>query len=364
MNQTLSVLKRSWLMALLVFVPISIALHLLHANPLVVFAATCFAIMPLAAIMGRATEELAQHLGDAAGGLLNATFGNATEFLIALMAVLAGEEAIVKASIAGSIIGNILLVLGLSMFLGGLKHEVQRFNTTGFTVGSSMLKITAIALIFPSLISFIQHHSFTYVADDTVQMSLWISGLLILVYACSILFTLKTHRHIFMGEAQHHAGAAETSWSNRKSLLLLLVSTTFVALESHLLVHHIELASASVGLRQSYVAIFIVAIFGNAAEHSTGVLMAMKNKMDLALQIAIGSSVQVALLILPLIILIAWIAGKPITILFPPEQVVAIYLSGEIVRSVATDSESNWIEGMLLLVVYAIFGVCLYFVTH
>jgi len=346
---------------LLIFVPIAILLELLHANPIAIFAASGLAIVPLAGWMGRATEHLAEKLGQGLGGLLNATFGNAAELIIALMALRKGLFDVVKASITGSIIGNILLVLGLSVLLGGLKYPKQLFNKTAAMLGSTMLGLSAIALLMPAVFHIIVQGKPNVREQD---LSLEIAIVLIITYVLSLIFTLRTHSHLYTGginEKEEQEAIGTHGWSQTRSMVTLLVATVLVAVMSEFLVGAVEAASEKLGLTEVFVGVIVVAIIGNAAEHSTAVLVALKNKMDLALNIAIGSSMQVALFVAPVLVFASYLFGRPMNLLFTPLEVITIGVSVAIVALIAQDGESNWMEGVLLLAVYAILGITFFF---
>lgn len=345
---------------LLIFVPVAVVLELMHASPIAIFAASAISIVPLAGWMGRATEHLAEKLGEGIGGLLNATFGNAAELIIALMAMRRGLFDVVKASITGSIIGNILLVLGLSILLGGLKYPRQVFNKTAASLGSTLLGLSAIALLMPAVFHII------VVGKPNVReqdLSLEIAIVLFITYILSLIFTLKTHTHLYSGSLEHsgeaHGGGGH-GWSRGKSLLVLLIATSMVALMSEFLVGAVDEASKALGLTEVFVGVILVAIIGNAAEHSTAILVALKNKMDLALNIAIGSSMQIALFVAPVLVFASYLFGTPMNLLFTPLEVITIAVSVAIVALISQDGESNWMEGALLLSVYAILGITFY----
>ena len=345
----------------LIFVPVAIVLELMHASPLAVFVTSALAIIPLAGWMGRATEHLAEKLGEGIGGLLNATFGNAAELIIALMALRAGLFDVVKASITGSIIGNVLLVLGVSVLAGGLKYPKQKFNTAAAMLGSTMLALSAIGLLMPAVFHYIvrEHPN---VREQ--NLSLEIAVVLFITYVLSLIFTLRTHTHLYVGElADEEEEAIGThGWSKQRSIITLLLATALVAVMSEFLVGAVEAASHTIGLTEIFVGVIVVAIIGNAAEHSTAVMMAMKNKMDLALNIAIGSSMQIALFVAPVLVFASYaLASRPMDLLFTPLEIIAIAVSVAVVALIAQDGESNWMEGVLLLAVYTILGLTFYF---
>jgi Ca2+:H+ antiporter len=350
---------RNLLNWLLVFVPISIALEIAHATPTAIFITSAIAIIPLAGWMGRATEHLAERFGEGIGGLLNATFGNAAELIIALMALQKGYLDVVKASITGSIIGNVLLVLGASALAGGLKYKKQVFNATAGSMGSTLLALSGVALVMPAMFHWLAG---THGAAHENDLSLEIAIVLFVVYVLSLFFSLHTHSHLYVGEPDDSGdeAAGTRGWSRGKSLLVLLVSTALVALMSEFLVGAVEAASQALGLTQVFVGVIFVAIIGNAAEHSSAVLVAMKNKMNLALNIAIGSSLQVALFVAPILVFAGYFFGQPMNFVFTPMEVIAVVVSVALTTLIAQDGETNWMEGVLLVAVYAILGLTFY----
>ena len=348
----------SWLDVLLLFIPVTIAFEVLKADPLLVFVASALAIIPLAGMLGRATEHLTTHVGAGVGSLLNASLGNAAELIIALAALREGLHDVVKASLTGSIIGNILLVLGASMIAGGVKYERQKFNQTAAGMGSSLLLLAAVGLIIPALFHFTA-------ADRGVkiehELSLEIAIVLFIIYGLSLAFSLKTHRHLFAGDAHNAHDIGEKPWSYRLSLSVLAVVTILIGVMSELLVGTIEPTAQRLGLTQVFVGVILVALVGNAAEHSTAVLMAMKNKMDLAFGIAVGSSLQIALLVAPLLVFASYFFGAPLDLIFTPFEVAAVTVSVLILGFVAMDGESHWMEGVMLVGVYAMLAIAFYF---
>ncbi|HEX6825864.1 MAG TPA: calcium/proton exchanger [Nitrospiraceae bacterium] len=348
----------SWLDFLLIFVPVTIALEVLRADPLLVFVSSGLAIIPLAGLLGRATEHLTTHVGVGIGALLNASLGNAAELIIALVAMREGLHDVVKASLTGSIIGNILLVLGVAMFAGGLKYERQKFNQTASGMGASLLLLAAVGLIIPALFHFTA-------ADRGVaierELSLTISFVLFAIYVASLLFTLKTHRHLFAGEAHNASDLGEQPWTRGVSITVLTVVTCLVALMSEMLVGALEPAAHQLGLTQVFVGVILVALVGNAAEHSTAVMVAVKNKMDLAYGIAVGSSLQIALLVAPLLVFASYLFGTPLDLIFTPFEVAAVTISVLSVGLVAMDGESNWMEGVMLVGVYLMLAIAFFF---
>ncbi|MDX1393609.1 MAG: calcium/proton exchanger [Gemmatimonadota bacterium] len=355
---------------LLVFVPITLVLeYFVHASPTVLFITSAIAIIPLAGLMGKATEMLAEHVGAGLGGLLNATFGNAAELIIAFFALRAGLTDLVKASLTGSIIGNILLVFGLSALLGGLKHPRQQFNRTAATLGATMLLLSAVGLVVPAVFHLIggTGGGAGGLAVAERSLSLEISVVLMVCYVLSLVFSLVTHGHLYIGGG--HAQVAESDilpeghepWSRGRSFAVLLAAAAVVGWMSEILVAGAEDAAESLGMNEVFVGVIIVAMVGNAAEHSTAVLVALKNKMDLSLQIAVGSSVQIALFAAPLLVFLSHVVGpEPMDLLFTPLEVVAVAISVLVVGQISDDGETNWMEGVLLLAVYVILGLAFF----
>ncbi len=377
--------KSSWLKPsldwLLIFVPIAIAMRFIPAleNPTLLFIFSCLAIIPLAGWMGKATEHLAEHLGQGIGGLLNATFGNAAELIIALFALSKGLDGVVKASITGSIIGNMLLVLGVSIIAGGSKYKTQTFERTAASASSTALTLAAIALLIPTVFHLVSvnvpvaNGGWTPAKEQT--LSLAIAVVLLVTYIFTLYFSLVTHKEFFVGEAMQGAaqevGREEEEsgdhWTRGKSIVVLLIATAFVALISEFLVGAVEAARGALGFTEVFVGVIVVAIIGNAAEHSSAVMMAMRNKMDLTLGIALGSSLQIALFVAPVLIFASYfLAPHPMNLEFTIPEVVAVFGSILIVQQICSDGESNWLEGLQLLSVYAILGILFYFLpdTH
>ncbi|HEY9788289.1 MAG TPA: calcium/proton exchanger [Candidatus Obscuribacterales bacterium] len=345
---------------LLVFLPVPFVASVLGWSDVIVFFASCLAIIPLAGLMGKSTEYLADRVGQGWGGLLNATFGNACELIIALSALRAGYVDIVRASITGSIIGNILLVLGLSMLAGGMRFQTQSFNRTAATTTATLLALAAISLTVPAV--FHSAHSSPHVINET-RLSLAISVIQLITYVASLWFALKTHRQHYVCEfdAEKEAAIGVTGWGMKKSLMVLLTCTVAVAVLSEFLTHAVEDAAHELGMSQLFIGTVLVAIIGNAAEHSTAVLMAMKNKMDLSINIALGSGAQIALFVAPIIVFASFILGHPMMLLFSHFELLAIIVSVIILQFVATDGECNWLEGFQLLAVYSILCAAFYF---
>ena len=353
---------------LLVALPLAVILQVAGAGAVWIFVAAAVAIVPLAGLMGRATENLAETLGAGAGGLLNATFGNAAELILALMALLRGPEMypLIKASLAGSIIGNVLLVLGLSILVGGLYHKRQEFNRTAASMGATLLALACVGLLVPTLYFYVFHAAPELTARErgtlallSVQIAVILAGL----YVLSLIFSLKTHQHLFAGPEEELPTTGEKhrpEWGRRTSVLVLLVATAGVAVMSEILVGTVEQAGAKLGLSQVFLGVIVLAIIGNAAEHSTAVMVAVKNKMDLALTIAVGSSLQVALFVVPVLVFASMFTGQPLDLHFSRMEIIAIIIAILVLALVCQDGESHWMEGAMLLGVYVILGLAFY----
>lgn len=359
--------KNTILSLLLLFVPISIAAHFLEWGAAVVFVTSCIAIVPLAAWMGTATEEIAVVAGPTLGGLLNATFGNATELIIALIALNAGLVSVVKATITGSIIGNLLLVMGLSMLLGGLRYKEQDFQPIVARVNASSMNLAVIAILLPTAMD----ATSVGLSELTIQrLSIAVAVVLILVYGLTLLFSMKTHSYLFdvgMAEMENLAESnlAPEEPEHKPNLWLwvgvLLVVTLFVAGESELLVDSLEEATSELGLSALFTGVILLPVIGNAAEHATAVTVALKNKMDLSVSVAVGSSMQIALFVAPVLVLAGWLMGKPMDLNFNAFELVAVVVSVLIANSISSDGKSNWLEGTLLLATYLVLGFAFFF---
>jgi Ca2+:H+ antiporter len=351
---------------LLVFVPITFLMeYVFHPSDTILFASACLAILPLAGLMGRATEELAVRTGSAIGGLLNATFGNATELIIAFFALQAGKVDVVKASITGSIIGNMLLVLGLAIFLGGLKFQTQRFNNQSARVTASMLVIAMIGFLIPALFDLTERTVFgasdASILVDDARLALGVSFVLIALYGANIFFSLVTHKDLLSTAEDEHEGHTP-KWSVPLALGVLLASAVLVGFMSEFLVGSLEGFTSTFGLSELFVGLIIIPIVGNAAEHASAIVFAMKNKMDLAVTIALGSTIQVALLVAPLLVILSFLIGRPMDlVLHNPLELATLVGAVFIGNSVAQDGETNWLEGVMLLGVYVILGIAFFF---
>jgi Ca2+:H+ antiporter len=356
-----------WPYLLVPFIPIAVALELAHAADGLIFFAAALGVIPTAALMGRATEEVASQSGPGIGGLLNVTFGNAPELIIALFALEAGLHEVVKASIIGSVLGNVLLVMGAAMLAGGLGRPVQRFDRTAANVQSLMLFLAVGALVMPAVFELVEGQGLppidqervTY--DDTVEdLSLAVAIVLIATYVAGLFFSLRTHRSLFNPE---YAEQEDTwGWSIRTAVIALAVAGITVGLMSEILVGSIEAASEAVGLSEFFIGVIVVAIVGNAAEHWVAVLVAIKDKMDLSVNIAIGSSAQIALFVAPVLVLTSFVLGPgPMPLVFNGFEIAGIVIAALVAHQVTNEGESTWFEGVQLLAVYAILGLTFYF---
>jgi Ca2+:H+ antiporter len=347
---------------LLIFIPISIAAEYLHWGELVVFVTACLAVLPLAAWMGTATEEIAIVVGPSIGGLLNATFGNATELIIALVALKAGAVNVVKSSLTGSIISNLLLVLGFSMLLGGIRYKEQEFQPTVARINASAMNLAVIAILLPSAVNFTSAG-----VDEPVmqQLSIVVAIALITVYILTIFFSMKTHSYLYdVGMAGEDEGGFTPEGKQPNLFLwtgILLAVTVLVAVESELLVGALEAATKQLGLTELFTAIILLPIIGNAAEHATAVVVATKNKMDLAVSVALGSSLQIALFVAPVLVIAGWFFHQPMDLNFNAFELVAVAVSVLIANSVSSDGRSNWLEGTLLLATYFVIGAAFFY---
>jgi len=338
---------------LLVFVPLAVGADLLHASPVLVFALTALGVIPLAGLIGEATEELAAHTGPRLGGLLNATLGNAAELIITIFAIRAGLLELVKASITGSSLGNLLLILGLSVLLGGIKNGTQRFDRTQAGLNATMLILAVIAILVPSIFGHAiepDHHAVELLSES-------VAVVMIVVYGLGVLYSFTTGK---TGPLSHEP-AHEARWSVRMALVVLLVSTLGIAWLSEALVGSVEHVTESLGWSEFFVGIIIVPIVGNVAEHLVAVKVAIKNRMELSLTIALGSSLQIALFVAPLLVFLSLLMGNPMDLVFNQFELIALAAASLIAALVALDGESNWLEGAQLLAVYVILAIAFFF---
>jgi Ca2+:H+ antiporter len=343
---------------LLVFAPVAIVARLLGLPPIVVFLVSAVAIIPLSAVLGAATEAVAEHTSPAVGGVLSATMGNLAELIIAAVALHAGLIDLVKASITGSILGNLLLVLGIALLAGGVKYKTQRFSRTLAGISTTVLLIAVFGLVVPALFH-------TFHPDPqrvaTVRMSHYVAFLLMLGYVAWLVFSLWTHSATFASEMHDANVTVAPKWSSKKATAVLLGSAAAIGVVAEVLVSATEEAIKVLHLSEFFVGLILIPIIGNAAENSSAIMMAVRNRMDLALNIAIGSSIQVALLLAPVLVLLGMAFHQPMDLAFTTMEVASIALAVGVASSVIRDAESNWLEGVFLLLAYAVLGVAFFF---
>jgi Ca2+:H+ antiporter len=361
--------SQGWPYLLVPFIAIAIVLDQLEADPIIVFFSSALGVVPTAALMGRATEELAHRAGPGIGGLLNVTFGNAPELIIALFALNKGLQEVVKASIIGSILGNLLLVMGAAFLIGGWGRERNKFVAEAASAQATMLLLAVVALILPAMYLLARGGDLPQLAEEatnfpsTVEhMSFAVAIVLLCSYFAGLWFSLKTHRDVFNPDTEHEDVAAQ-AWSIKKSVGLLAGAGVAVGFMSEILVGSIEEASKGIGLSPFFVSLIIVAIVGNAAEHWVAVYFASRNKMDIAIAIAVGSSAQIALFVMPVLVLLSFVIGPfPLSLEFSGLELGAVLLAVLIASHVSQDGESTWFEGVQLLAVYVVLGIVFYFV--
>lgn len=341
---------------MLIFIPISFIAKFMNASGAIMFILSCLSIVPLAGLMGEGTEQISFYSGPKIGGFLNGTFGNATELIISFFALKQGLFDIVKSSIAGAVIGNVLLVVGASMLAGGLKFKTQKFNEKVSEVTSSMLLFAVLGLCIPAL--------FTHTVDPALLntryegLSIFVAVVMIIIYILSLVFSFSTHKDIYNTEATQEGSP---KWSLKKAILILVVVTILIAIESEFLVNGVEPITASLGWSEFFVGIILIPIIGNAAEHTTAIIMARKDQMDVALEIALGSSLQIILFVAPILIFIS-LFFKPMSIVFNEFELVALIASVVIANKVSHDGECNWLEGVQLLAVYLIISASFFII--
>ncbi len=359
--------RESKLNILLLAVPATVYFNYFQHDENLSFITSMIAIMPLAFLMGKATEEIALRTSESVGGLLNATFGNAAEIIICVLALMTAAENvgteteeiminIVQASLIGSILGNLLLVMGLSFVWGGLHHSEQKFSETQVSSNGSLLLLSVIVLIIPTVFNFTVDGT---AGDDGVEkLSHAAAVVLLAIYGFFLLFQLKTHSHLFATENAHHE---EPNMDQKDAIILLIIATILVSWMAEVLVHSVESAAEEYHLPYLFIGVILLPLFGNAAEHFTAVSVAAKNKMDLSFAISIGSSTQIAVFVAPLMVVIAWILGLPLTFEFGILETIAVFLAVTIANLTAADGKSNWLEGLMLLGTYAILGLAFFF---
>ena len=359
--------RESKLNILLVAVPLTVYFNYIAHDPNISFVTSMIAIMPLAFLMGKATEEIALRTSESVGGLLNATFGNAAEMILALFALYAASTTtspetaenmihLVQASLIGSILGNLLLVMGLSFVWGGIHHSEQKFSETQVSSNSSLLLLAVIVLIIPTVFNFTVDGT---AGDEGVEKLSHAAAIILLaIYGLFLLFQLKTHSHLFATDNVHHE---EPQMDQKDAIILLVLATILVSWMAEVLVHSVESAAEQYHLPYIFIGVILLPLFGNAAEHFTAVSVAAKNKMDLSFAISIGSSTQIAVFVAPLMIMVAWMWGVPLTFEFGILETIAVFLAVSIANLIAADGKSNWLEGLMLLSTYAVLGLAFFF---
>jgi Ca2+:H+ antiporter len=356
-----------FLKVLLIFGVVAVIAELVGWNPFIVFVASGLAMIPLAGMMGEATEALAVHTGPRLGGLLNATLGNAAELIITIIAIREGIRnpainehmlELVRASLTGSIVGNVLLVLGLAILVGGLRHGVQRFSRSHAGINATMLMLAVAALVIPSIFS----HNIEVANHDAVEyLSLGVAGVMILLYALALIYQLRDpHAHTYEDDGYTVASQEAPHWSVGRSVLVLLVSTGAIVWMSELLVGSIEHVVIEIGISEFFLGIIIIPIIGNIAEHLVAVQVAAKNQMELSLAISVGSSLQIALFVAPLLVFVSLLMGNPLTLVFNEFELIALMAAVLIAGLVSLDGESNWLEGAMLLAIYVIIALAFF----
>ena len=356
-----------------IFIPLAIIFEFTHASPTLILLASAAAIIPLAGMIGEGTEALAEKVGQRAGGLLNATLGNAAELIIAIVALRQGLVDLVLASITGSILGNLLLVLGLALLAGGIKHGVQKFNAANAGIDATLLVLSVFALAIPSFFNQALEPDFRRVEFVSIGVAIAI----LIMYGLTILYSFTAQTHV---EAEIHDGHAPAAgpnakvpdpvareahaplgWSTAHALIVLVVAVGLIALLSEFLVGAVEPVTEALGLSEFFLGVILIPLVGNAAEHFVAVQVAMKNKMDLSLSIAIGSSLQIALFVAPLLVFISLALGNPMPLEFTSYEVLAVAAAAIIAAFVSLDGKSIWLEGAMLLVLYVILAVAVFF---
>jgi len=359
--------KSSAIYLLLVFTPIAVCLEFLQVGYVSLFVVTAIALIPLAKLIGDATEHLSNHYGSTLGSLINVTFGNAAEIIIAVVAINAGLLELVKASITGSILGNIMLIFGLSMIAGGLRHKEQVFNKENAGLQSSLIFLALIGLAIPTIMSStmlegtdIENQSKIQILSDSVAI------LLLFVYVVGIIFTFFTHKYLFVlphsNPVEQPMERDHNHWSKKRSFLMLAVSMVGVIVVSEILVGSVEETSKEFGFGEMFVGAIIVGIVGNAAEHSSAIVLARKGKMDLSIGIAAGSGTQIALFVVPILVLVGIVLGQPFTLEFTLYELATLFLAAIIMNLIAFDGKSNWFEGIMLTSVYIIIAIGFFFI--
>ncbi|MED4006090.1 calcium/proton exchanger [Priestia aryabhattai] len=350
-------INRIFLIAVILGMPLSVIGHMMHWSDVLMFIIYCLTIIALAAFMGRATESLAVVAGPRIGGLLNATFGNAVELIISIFALKEGLTAVVLASLTGSVLGNLLLVGGLSFFIGGLKFKRQEFNVYDARHNSGLL-------IFAVIVAFVIPEVFASEMDEakTMSLSVGISIILIILYLAALFFKLVTHRGVYQHKSEEVEEHEEPEWSMWKAIAVLFLSTLAVAYVSESLVSTIEIVSESFGWSELFIGVIIVAIVGNAAEHASAIIMAVKNRMGVAVEIAVGSTLQVAMFVAPILVLVSLMFESQMSLVFTWPELIAMVTAVFLTIAISNDGDTNWFEGATLLGAYIIMGIGFYLI--
>jgi Ca2+:H+ antiporter len=342
---------------LLVFIPISIFLYMFTKEDSVIFITSVLGIVPLARIMGYTTKEISLQTNPTVSGLFSATFGNAIELIIAVLALNAGLIQVVQASIIGSIIGNILLLVGLSIFAGGLRFKNQRFNNQTIAVSSTMLIIVVAGLAIPSV--------YDILIPDSPQISVLSSAVAVVmafIYLAGLVFSLRTHKDLFDASDEIKATQERPTMSRRLAALILLFTIVVVTFESQILVGTIEHAAEAIGLSQMFIGLVVIAIITNIAEISTAIHFSLRNKLDVSIEIGLSSAIQIALFVIPILMLFSQVFNYGFTLVFTPFEILAVILAVLIVNYLSGDGRCNWLEGAQLIAVYAIIAIAFFFV--
>lgn len=357
--QAFSLVTGSWLNVLLAAVPVSLVLRWQAGVSIWVFVAAAVSLIPAAGLIGEATEHLARRAGPTLGGFLNATFGNAAELIIAVAALRAGHTAVVKASITGSIIGNLLLVFGLSCYLGGVRHGTQKFKRVSAGSATVMLFLATVALVMPAVVALVTFGSLQEHSHVIDRLSLWSSLVLLGVYGCGLLFAFRAQRDPLRVDRGH---AHDAHIGIGAALAVLAIGTAITTVEAEVLIEALEPALAGLGMSELFAGVIVVALVGNAAEHYSAITAARDNDMTLALEISVGSSAQIALMVAPVLVLLSFALGSPMSLIFNAFELTAIGFSVFAVALVSLDGESNWLEGVQLLGLYVILGIAFYLI--
>ena len=351
-------IARWWKWLLLACAPFAIAGNLMHYDAVPVFLVSALAIIPLAALIGESTGHLAEHLGPSAGALINATFGNLAEMIIAVFAVRAGLLEVVKASLTGSILGNLLFVGGLSMLAGGWKRDAQKFNQLSAEISAGQMVVAIAALLLPAVFFYAgggnSHPELMH------EVSLGTAGVLLVTYACGLWFTFRTHRHLLRG-GTHAAAAGEATWSVRRAVTTLVAASVVMGVIAEGLVGAVEHVGEAWGLNEVFLGVVVLAMIGNAAENSAAIRFAYRDRMDLALNIVTQASVQIALFVTPVLVLLSFPLGHPLDLVFSTFEILSVGLAVAIVAYLVLNGETNWFEGVQLLALYTLIAVAIYF---